>query len=246
MISVPPTLAPFESDFPVRAATRGPKHHFFGYYDKTCWDGSGRSMLCLEVDFIDRPPTAADSATVGVVDLAGDGRFRPLGRTRAWCWQQSTMLHWLPVPHATGHVAARHPQPGTPYVIHNDRLAPGEEPERPSAHGWEDPPGGDARFVAVVRDALTGAVVRTLPRPIYALSRDGRQAVTLNFARLQHQRPGYGYPGVPDPWRDVPEPEDDGIYWLDVENGRASPGALARAGSRPGARRELRWRRPPL
>ena len=49
-------------------------------------------------------------------------------------------------------------------------------------------------FVAVVRDALTGAVVRTLPRPIYALSRDGRQAVTLNFARLQHQRPGYGYP----------------------------------------------------
>ena len=91
MIAVPPTLAPFESDFPVRAVTRGPKYHFFGYYDKTCWDGSGRSVLCLEVDFIDRPPTAADSATVGVVDLGGDGRFRPLGRTRAWCWQQSAM-----------------------------------------------------------------------------------------------------------------------------------------------------------
>ena len=106
-----------------------------------------------------------------------------------------------------------------PYIIHNDRLAPGEEPERPSTRGWDDPPAGGARFVAVVRDALTGAVVRTLPRPIYALSRDGRQAVTLNFARLQHQRPGYGYPGVPDPWRDVPEPEDDGIYWLDVETG---------------------------
>ena len=47
MISVPPTLAPFESDFPVRAATRGPKHHFFGYYDKTCWDGSGRFRALL-------------------------------------------------------------------------------------------------------------------------------------------------------------------------------------------------------
>ena len=219
MIAVPPPLPSFESDFPVRAVTHGPKHHFFGYYDKTCWDGSGRFVLCLEVDFIERPPTAADSATVGVVDLAGDGRFRPLGRARAWCWQQSTMLHWLSVPHATGHVAARHPLPETPYIIHNDRLAPGEEPERPSVRGWDDLSPGSARFVAVVRDALTGAVVRTLPRPIYALSRDGRQAVTLNFARLQHQRPGYGYPGVPDPWRDVPEPEDDGIYWLNVETG---------------------------
>jgi hypothetical protein len=70
-----------------------------------------------------------------------------------------------------------------------------------------------------VRDASSGDVVRTLPRPVYALSRDGTQAVTLSFARLQHQRPGYGYAGVPDAWRDVPEPEDDGIYWMDVQTG---------------------------
>lgn len=41
---------------PVRAVTGGAEgtdgtgdtgHHFFGYYDKTCWDGSGRYVLCL-------------------------------------------------------------------------------------------------------------------------------------------------------------------------------------------------------
>ena len=43
--------------------------------------------------------------------------------------------------------------------------------------------------------------------------------MTLNFSRLHHQRPGYGYAGVPDPWRHVPEPRDDGIYRLDLETG---------------------------
>ena len=219
MIAVPPTLAPFESDFPVRAVTHGPKHHFFGYYDKTCWTAA--VALCSVWRWTSLTghrlrPTAPPWASLTSPETAGSG---PSAGRRAWCWQQSTMLHWLPVPHATGHIAACNPQPETPYIIHNDRLAPGEQPERPSARGWDDLPAGGARFVSVVRDALTGTVVRTLPRPIYALSRDGRQAVTLNFARLQHQRPGYGYPGVPDPWRDVPEPEDDGIYWLDVETG---------------------------
>ena len=43
--------------------------------------------------------------------------------------------------------------------------------------------------------------------------------MTLNFSRLHHQRPGYGYAGVPDPWLHVPEPRDDGIYHLDLETG---------------------------
>jgi hypothetical protein len=84
-------------------------------------------------------------------------------------------------------------------VIYNDRL--------------------DDRFVGIVRDALTGRIERTLPRPIYAISHDGRQALSLSFARLHHQRPGYGYAGLEDPWRAEPEPSDDGIYWMDLETG---------------------------
>ena len=63
--------------------------------------------------------------------------------------------------------------------------------------------------------------MRRLPRPVYAISHDGRQALSLNFARLHHQRPGYGYAGLPDPWLDLPEPEDDGIYQMDLESGES-------------------------
>lgn len=201
------------------AVTRGPNHHFFGYYDKCPWDGSGRYLLALETDFIDQPPTATDMATVGVLDLEDNNRFRPLGQTRAWNWQQGTMLHWLPVPHATGYVADKNRQPQTPHIIYNDRLEAGETPERPSSHGWEGSSGDKTRFVSIIRDASSGEVVRTLPLPIYALSRDGKAAVTLNFSRLQKERPGYGYAGVPDPWEEMDAPEDDGIYWMNLETG---------------------------
>lgn len=76
----------------------------------------------------------------------------------------------------------------------------------------------EGRFVSVILDIHSGKE-RTLPRPIYALSRDGRSAVTLNFARVHRTRPGYGYVGVPDPGEDDPHPADDGIYWLDIATG---------------------------
>jgi hypothetical protein len=78
------------------AITSGPKHHFFGYYDMRPWDAGGRYHLVLEVDFMDRPPSADDWATVGMVDLREGNRFVPLTRTRAWNFQQGCMLHWDP------------------------------------------------------------------------------------------------------------------------------------------------------
>ena len=52
-----------------RAVTRGPKFHWFGYYDKCPWSADGRLMLAMEVDFMDRSATAEDSIRVGVIDL---------------------------------------------------------------------------------------------------------------------------------------------------------------------------------
>jgi hypothetical protein len=60
---------------------------------------------------------------------------------------------------------------------------------------------------------------RILPLPVYAVTRDGAAAVTLNFSRLHHQRPGYGYAGVPDPWIDHLAPAGDGISWMDLRSG---------------------------
>lgn len=192
-----PATSAVATDIPAaRAVTRMPGHHSFGYYDKCPWDVTGRYLLALQAPFCDCSPEANDVAALGVVDLQDGERFLPFTETRAWNWQQGCMLQWLQVPLAFSPPVSG---AGDHLVIYNDREAD--------------------HFVSVVCDALTGGEVRRLPLPIYALSPDGRQAVTLNFSRLHHQRPGYGYAGVPDPFGQDLEPDEDGIYWMHVESG---------------------------
>ncbi len=80
----------------MRAITRGPKHHWFGYYDKLQFDPSGRYVLGMEVDFEHRSPRPDDVIAVGMVDLGDHDRWIELGTSRAWNWQQGCMLQWLP------------------------------------------------------------------------------------------------------------------------------------------------------
>src|SRR3954467_6862656 len=81
---------------PVRPITRGPKHHWFGYYDKSEFDPTGRYVLGNRVDFEHRSPRADDAIDLGMVDIDNGDRWIDLGRSRAWCWQQGCMLQWLP------------------------------------------------------------------------------------------------------------------------------------------------------
>lgn len=81
---------------PIRAITRGPKHHWFGYYDKQLFDPTGRYVLGMEVDFEGRSPRPDDVIRVGMVDLQDHDRWIELGQSSAWCWQQGCMLQWRP------------------------------------------------------------------------------------------------------------------------------------------------------
>jgi len=85
-----------EQTCPVTRVTERPFLHFFGYYDKSPWDATGRYMLALRVAFMERPPTPEDIAVVGMVDLDDGCPWQPLAETVAWYWQQGTMLQWLP------------------------------------------------------------------------------------------------------------------------------------------------------
>jgi hypothetical protein len=96
MPTVAAALAQGESLPPVRRLTRGPKFHWFGYYDKLQFDPSGRYVLGMESAFENRTPAPDDVITVGMIDLAAGDRWIPLGESRAWCWQQGCMLQWLP------------------------------------------------------------------------------------------------------------------------------------------------------
>jgi hypothetical protein len=91
-----PALAAPAAPAPVRAITQGPKHHWFGYYDKLEFDPTGRYVLGMEVDFEHRSPRASDKIKVGMVDTQDGDRWIELGDTTAWNWQQGCMLQWLP------------------------------------------------------------------------------------------------------------------------------------------------------
>lgn len=171
---------------PARAVTRGPKHHFFGYYDKCPWNLSGRILLAMEIDFCDRQPKPGEALTVGMVDLNDNDRYVPLDTTTAWCWQQGTMLQWM-----------------------------GSAPEREVVYNAVQ----DKQYVAIVRDVVTNKS-RTLPRPIYAVSNDGKQAVSLPFDRLHRLRPGYGYCALPESFPDDPAPKKDGWWRMDMVTGK--------------------------
>lgn len=168
----------------VRTITRGPRHHWFAYYDKLQFDPQVRFCLGNAVDFEHRSPTAADAIEVGMVDLADGDRWIRIGESRAWGWQQGCMLQWVPGREST--------------VIYNDRE-------------------GDA-YVTRLHDVTSGQT-RTLPAAIYALSSDGRTAVTTDFRRINELRPGYGYAGLADPWTGETAPAEVGVQRIDLDSG---------------------------
>ncbi|TWT62182.1 hypothetical protein [Rubinisphaera italica] len=176
--------APAEKLPPVRTITKGPKHHWFGYYDKLEFDPTNRYVLSNEVEFEHRTPNADDRIAVGMVDTQNNDEWIPLGKSDSWGWQQGCMLQWRPGSKSE--------------VVWNDRE-------------------GD-QHVCRVKDIQTGAT-RTLPRPIYTLSPDGKWAITADFSRIQRMRPGYGYVGLEDPCRTERAPEESGVWRMDMTTG---------------------------
>ena len=75
------------------------------------------------------------------------------------------------------------------------------------------------RFVCRLLDIETRQM-RTIPHPVYTVSPDGRWAVAPDFRRLSDMRSAYGYPGLDDPHRHVPAPEDSGIFRVDLDTGK--------------------------
>ncbi len=165
--------------------------HSHSYYDIPVLDAGEARVAAHRMSFQGRWMTPDDSVDVGIVDVANGG-FTPVGTSRAWSWQQGPMAQWL---------------------IAHDR----------SDLVWNDRRPGDAEgddFVARIHDVAAGTT-RTIPRPIYALDPAGTAALSLNMARLDKVRPGYGYIGGRGARLDVGAPRDDGIWRIDMAAGAA-------------------------
>ncbi len=94
LLLAPLTLA--AQSAPVRALTRGPHFHWFGYYDKLQFDPASRRVLGMQVRFEHRSPRPDDEIRLGVIDLEDHDRWTEIGATKAWNWQQGCMLQWVP------------------------------------------------------------------------------------------------------------------------------------------------------
>ena len=156
-----------------RRITPSDTHYFFGYFDKCPWNSKGEHPV-HRVPFAGRQPRFGEAAEIGVVH---DGKFDKAAETRAWCWQQGSMLQWF----------------DDDRLIYNDVE--------------------DDHHVARLTDGTV------FSRPVYTLSNDRRYALSLNFSRLDVERPGYGYPGLYDPSQNLAFPDDDGVFLMDLNSG---------------------------
>lgn len=171
----------------VRAVTKGPLHHFVGYYDKHPWNGNGRYLAVHQSPFADRQANPGEAVRIALVDLQDGDRVLPVDSTTAWSWQQGAMLQWL-----------------------------GSAPDRLLIYNSFD--GTDYR--ATIRDIESGQV-RTIARPVYTVSADGTQAISLPFDRLNRLRPGYGYMARDERFPNDPAPKEDGLWHVDLESGES-------------------------
>ena len=57
--------------------------------------------------------------------------------------------------------------------------------------------------------------------PVANVDPTGSFALSINFSRLYDFRPGYGYAGIVDPFKDEKHPAEDGIFIIDLETGKA-------------------------
>ena len=69
--------------------------YFFGYYDKSPWDATGRYMLCMRAKDTWSEPDPNGEAEILLIDTKDGNSFRVLATTHTWNVQQGCMAQWL-------------------------------------------------------------------------------------------------------------------------------------------------------
>lgn len=176
--------------------TSGPENHLFGYIGHVGtipWNASGRYIVALRTEFVDRMPGPDDPADVILLDTSNDYAVRAVDTSRGWNVQQGTMLYWNPAdPENQFFFNDRDTETGKVFTVLYDV----KEDRRIREYRFEDTPVGNG-----------------------GVAFDGKHFAAINYARMARLRRVTGYPGAWDWTEGVSAPEDDGIFLVDVETG---------------------------
>ena len=185
----------------VRQVTFGPRHHFFGYFGhvRTCpWNASGRYLVALETGYQDRMPQPGEAADIVLLDVQNNYAVRVVEQTRAWNFQQGTMLYWNPeAPETQVFFNDRDPETRQVVCVRFD-ISRGEHGERVREYRFADQPIGNS-----------------------GIAQHGGWFLGINYGRLDRLRPVTGYPGAYD-WtagREEGHPSDDGVFKVNAQTG---------------------------
>lgn len=69
--------------------------YFFGYYDKSPWDATGKYMLCMRAKDTWSEPDPVSEAEIILIDTQDGNSFRVIAKTHTWNVQQGCMAQWL-------------------------------------------------------------------------------------------------------------------------------------------------------
>lgn len=180
---------------PIRRVGDGPRHHFFGYYNKHPWDRSGRYLLAQQVPMLSADLSGKENAEVGYFDLQDNDRFYSIGETSAWNWQMGSQLQWL-----QGKADRQ--------LIYNSRAVKAD-----ANNPYAD-------FCSTVY-SLETQTSRQLPLPVYVVAANSEWALCVDYSRFQVTHPTIGYGATRVEPALTNAPGNDGIYRMDVESGDA-------------------------
>lgn len=163
--------------------------YFFGYYDKSPWNATGRYMLCMRAKDTWSEPDPIGEAEILLFDLNHEiddkDYCRVLAKTHTWNVQQGCMAQWLGPDYSSR-------------IIYNDLR--------------------NGVYCSVILDIKSGRE-HVLHMPVYTVSDDGKTALTLDFSRLHSLRLGYGYAELPEKTKGIALPDETCIWKMNIETG---------------------------
>jgi hypothetical protein len=198
MLAVPPSITVRSASFQLQIdqITSGSKHHFFGYIGQCQtipWNATGRYILGLEIDSIDRMPRPEEAATVILVDTHQNNKILRVEKTHAWNPQQGTMFYWHPLKADTQFFFNdRDVDTGKVFVVLYDL----EKAQRVREYRYDDAPIGNGGVAA-----------------------SGVAFLGLNYGRLARLRPVTDYPTALDWSKHASAPGNDGLFITDIKSG---------------------------